>query len=304
MRHMLEPTNLAMAVLRRDRKENGAGVFVARGLIAKDLVSNLDDALVWPLYLLEDDHGLLRKTGGTDARQPNIARKVTEGWPEKLGLRWCGYGAGDLITTVGPEAIFGYIYAILYSRGYRGRYAESLKIDFPRLPLTENLELFRALAHLGGELVALHLLESSRLEPSLAEWIGGSSCEVEKVFWASKTVWLNKAQTQGLRGIPQEVWEFEIGGYQVCEKWLKDRKGRVLTEGDIAHYQKIVAVISESLRLMAEIDQVIEKRGGWPGAFTTGILTFSAAASEPMAASARNRERNSVLRATDELPLG
>jgi hypothetical protein len=70
-----------------------------------------------------------------------------------------------------------------------------------------------------------------------------------------------------LRNVPEAVWNFHIGGYQVCEKWLKDRKGRTLTADDIAHYHKIVIALHETIRLMGEIDAVIEAHGGWPGAF-------------------------------------
>ena len=159
------------------------------------------------------------------------------------------------------------------------RYAEFLKIDFPRLPLTGNLELFRALARLGGELVALHLLESPKLDTPITEYIparhslggggGGRSPEVEKVSWSKNTVWLDKAQTTGFKGVREDVWNFHIGGYQVCEKWLKDRKGRTLSKDDIAHYHKIVVALSETIRLMKEIDEVIDQHGGWPGAFIT-----------------------------------
>ncbi len=68
---------------------------------------------------------------------------------------------------------------------------------------------------------------------------------------------------------PEEVWNFHIGGYQVCHKWLKDRKGRTLSDDDLAHYQKIVVALNETIRIMAEIDEVIEEHGGWPGAFVT-----------------------------------
>ena len=80
-------------------------------------------------------------------------------------------------------------------------------------------------------------------------------------------MWVDKAQTVGFSGVREAVWNFHIGGYQVCGKWLKDRKGRVLTEDDIAHYQKIVVALSETIRLMQEIDEVIDAHGGWPGAF-------------------------------------
>jgi hypothetical protein len=78
------------------------------------------------------------------------------------------------------------------------------------------------------------------------------------------TVWLDKAQATGFRGVPEPVWNFHIGGYQVCEKWLKDRKGRALSADDLAHYQKIVVALSETIRLMSEIDVVIAQHGGWP----------------------------------------
>src|SRR5262249_48324958 len=84
--------------------------------------------------------------------------------------------------------------------------------------------------------------------------------------------------TVGFRGVPEAVWNFHIGGYQVCEKWLKDRKGRTLSNDDITHYQKIVVALAETLRLMKEIDEVIEEHGGWPGAFQSTELADAAAA--------------------------
>ena len=158
----------------------------------------------------------------------------------------------------------------MHSPGYRRRYAELLKFEFARLPLTRNLELFRALARLGEALVALHLLESPRLDRPITTYTGPANPEVEKVSWSKNTVWVDKAQTTGFKGVREEVWNFHIGGYQVCEKWLKDRKGRALSKDDIAHYRKIVVALSETIRLMKEIDEVIDKHGGWPGAFSTG----------------------------------
>ena len=150
-----------------------------------------------------------------------------------------------------------------------------------------NLNLFRALARLGGELVALHLLESPKLDRLLTTFNGPANPEVGRVAWSGNTVWLDApackkgAKQQpgaiGFRGVPEAVWNFHIGGYQVCQKWLKDRKGRTLSKDDIAHYQKIVVALSETIRLMQEIDEVIERHGGWPGAFQTG----EARAAEP-----------------------
>ena len=64
--------------------------------------------------------------------------------------------------------------------------------------------------------------------------------------------------------MPPKVWEFHVGGYQVCAKWLKDRKGRQLNYEDLTHYQYVVAAFAETIALMREIDEVIEAHGGWP----------------------------------------
>jgi len=87
---------------------------------------------------------------------------------------------------------------------------------------------------------------------------------MEKVQYTEQDqrVWFNAKQYFG--GVPKTVWEFHVGGYQVCEKWLKDRKGRKLSYEDIQHYQKIVVALSETMRLMTEIDASIEHHGGWP----------------------------------------
>lgn len=162
-----------------------------------------------------------------------------------------------------PEDIFNYIYAIFHSPIYRTRYEEFLKIDFPRVPLTSSLELFRSLAKLGGELVALHLLESPKVNNVITTYNGtGDNSIPKKPTWKDNAVWINP--TQRFEGVPENVWNFHIGGYQVCEKWLKDRKGRTLSDDDITHYQRVVVALNETIRIMGEIDKVIDEHGGWP----------------------------------------
>ncbi|MGD0191940.1 MAG: type ISP restriction/modification enzyme [Rhizomicrobium sp.] len=173
----------------------------------------------------------------------------------------------DLPLGLSQDDIFHYVYAVFHSPGYGSRYAEFLKNDFPRLPLTPSVELFRALAQLGTELVGLHLMESPALEKSSCIYRGTTNPEVGKISFGSDTVWLDKEQTCGFKGVPESVWNFHIGGYQVCEKWLKDRRRRTLSKDDIVHYQKIVVALDETIRLMDMIDEVIEKYGGWPNAF-------------------------------------
>jgi predicted helicase len=217
---------------------------------------------VYPLKLT-DERGLL----SSNASAPNFSAAFLKTLSSHLNLRQEDpYG---LPVGVKPEDILGYSYAVFHSPGYRLRYAEFLKVDFPRLPYSPPMALFRGLALLGSELVALHLLESPKLDKHRTEFIGKRSTEIEKVSYAGQTAWIDKKQTTGFKGVPEDVWNFHIGGYQVCHKWLKDRKGRTLSQDDINHYHKIVVALSETIRLMKEIDEVINQHGGWPAAFQT-----------------------------------
>ena len=258
--HIIGGKNLVLLITRMTKGNEWRHCFVSRSVSDCALLSNQTstNAFAFPLRQKASAEGLFATPDGYDA---NFSPLFLARLANALGISLAGKPKEQ---TLAPEDIFHYAYAVFHSPGYRSRYAEFLKIDFPRLPLTGNLELFRALARLGGELTALHLLESPKLDHPITEWVGGRNPEVEKISWSRNTVWVDKAQTAGFRGVREPVWNFHIGGYQVCEKWLKDRKGRTLTKDDLAHYQKIVVALSETIRLMGEIDAVIEKAGGWP----------------------------------------
>jgi predicted helicase len=219
---------------------------------------------LFPLYLYPNGNLPPDLFAHEDGRVSNLSARFVDALTAKLGMEFIPEGRGNLRKTVGPEDVVHYAYAVFHSPTYRTRYAEFLKIDFPRLPLTSDVGLFHALAATGTELVALHLLESPNLEDFLSDWPVKGDNVVEKVQYTEKDnrVWINKTQYFG--GVPKAVWEFHIGGYQVCHKWLKDRKGRKLTYEDTQHYQKIVVALNETIRLMAGIDEVIGQHGGWP----------------------------------------
>ena len=262
MRHMTAGRNIALTCLRQTRRGETGTVFVGRGLICKDIVSPYDIGTVFPIYL----YPAADELGAFAGRRPNINPEFLKALAEKLGLSQAGpHGLPQGVT---PEDIFHYAYAVFHSPTYRTRYAEFLKIDFPRLPLTGNQDLFFRLAALGGELVALHLLESPKLNDLITEFPVQGTDTVEKVQYNDKDerVWINPDQYFG--GVPAAVWNFHIGGYQVCEKWLKDRKGRKLTYEDTRHYQRIVVALNETIRDMTEIDEVIRQHGDWPTAFS------------------------------------
>jgi predicted helicase len=247
-------------------------VLVANAVAVHHAATRKEGHYVFPLYLYPDTTkgdlwGENMPTNAPDGRRPNLAPKFIEDFGAKLGLTWVEDGKGDRQQTFGPEDVFSYLYAVFHAPSYRERYAEFLKIDFPRLPLTSNADLFRALCALGDELVRLHLLEGDiSLITSYPE---RGNNRVENVRYtdpipgeAQGRVYINT--TQYFDGVPPEVWAFHVGGYQVCQKWLKDRKGRTLTFDEIEHYQKTIAALSSTIQLMDQIDDAIEEYGGWP----------------------------------------
>ncbi len=166
--------------------------------------------------------------------------------------------------NIEPEKFFTYMYAVFYSPTYRERYKEFLKIDFPRLPLTSNKELFEKLSKLGQELVDLHLMKPDKFNDLMISFPVQGINLVDTVEFVSGKVWINKAQY--FEGIEEEIWNFHIGGYQVLDKWLKDRKKAkyTLKPDDIEHYKKVYVALKETIRIMQEIDKLILDNGGFP----------------------------------------
>ncbi|MGL4501642.1 MAG: type ISP restriction/modification enzyme, partial [Planktothrix sp.] len=249
MDHLQGFENLALLTMRRIREADNNHFFVSRQIVNKDAVSITDNCYVFPLYLYPDtanEQGSL-----FTERTANLSSDFITAIRKKLGY----------IPT--PEAIFYYTYAVFHSPTYRQRYGEFLKIDFPRLPLTGNDELFLSLGEKGEALVQLHLMQSKKLNSLITQYHGDGDHQVMEVRYQplQGRIYINKQQY--FEGIPPEVWEFKVGGYQVLDKWLKDRKKakRSLSFDDILHYQRMVVALKETMQIMSEIDDVIP---GWP----------------------------------------
>ncbi|GBL15116.1 hypothetical protein MTo_02426 [Microcystis aeruginosa NIES-1211] len=224
-------------------------------------VSNKGSAYLFPLYFYPSDQ--LTLFGEMQIkRRPNLAPEFIKELSAKLELEFISDGKGDKKKTFGPEDIFNYIYAVFHSPQYRQRYAEFLKIDFPRVPLTSNQELFWELVKKGDRLVHLHLMKATGKEISSYP-VAGSNL-VEQVKYDENKQQISINSDQYFAGIPPQIWNFYIGGYQVCQKWLKDRKGRHLSYDDLEHYQQIISILGESIAIMETIDIIINKYGGFP----------------------------------------
>src|SRR5690606_33862778 len=218
---------------------------------------------VFPLYLYhtKTDQQTIEDN---QSRTPNLNKKIVNTIAETLGLTFTPEKE-SIKGTFAPIDLLDYIYAVLHSPTYREKYKEFLKIDFPRVPYPKDRETFWKLAKLGGDIRKTHLMESPVVEDYITSYPkDGSNIITRKITKTSPgyeattetygKVWVNDQQY--FDNVPLIAWEFYIGGYQPAQKWLKDRKGHTLSFEDIVHYQKIIVALTETDRLMKEINTI------------------------------------------------
>lgn len=255
MQHMMRE-NLGLITRRQMLPNKPCNyVFVSETIISDGVIrsDNKGSESLFPLYLYPEKcnpekHSSVRnlmlfepKTD-YEARKPNLSLALIEQLIKHFK------------KSPSPEQIFFYIYAILYSNIYRTKYAEFLKIDFPRIPFTKDYKLFSKMSEHGERLVDLHLLKSPELNSPIAKFQGKGDNKVEKLRYESTRLFIN--ENQYFEDIEPEVFEYHIGGYQVCEKWLKDRKQRKLSLDDIKHYCNIVTTIKKTIEIQKVIDDI------------------------------------------------
>ena len=253
MRHFLAGANLGFITTRQTKEE--FGVLATRLIAGHKSCAAYDINTIFPLYLYpngesEEQAELVPHENG---RRPNFSAEFVKQFKEAIGLEFVADGHGDLKKTFGPEDIFNYIYAIFHSQGYRDRYAEFLKLDFPRVLVTSERRLFSRLCASGAKLVVLHTMQEGDTDDVSFD-IPGENVVEQVVYVPPQAAGVEALEKPALpagkigrvyintkqffEGITPKAWEFRIGGYQVCEKWLKDRKGRTLGADDIEHYQR------------------------------------------------------------------
>jgi predicted helicase len=237
MRHMRNE-NLGLVTPKQSKEEPGA--FVTKNIAAHKTVSAYDINYLFPLFLYPDTDK--KDLFSPDKTRPNISLELLR-FLEEIHKR-----------QPAPEEIFYYIYSVLYSNTYRSKYKVFLKSDFPRVPFTEDSELFQKIGEHGKRLVQLHLLESWELDPPIAKLQGKGDYVVEKIRYEDGQIFINK--TQYFEGISQTVWDYQIGGYQVCNKWLRDRKGRNLSLDDIKRYCRIATSLHRTIEIQEELDRL------------------------------------------------
>jgi len=213
-----------------------------------------------PLYLYPET--TKQTSAVAQGVQPNLDAKLLEQLAKGVGLTYTfkpealfAHGTGKELT---PLDVLDYCYAVLHSPAYRAKYKEFLKSDFPRIPYPTVAKKFRALVQLGAKLRQLHLLEWEGIDKYITKYpVGGNNAVTKKMGKGDFTdgkVWIN--DTQYFANVPEVAWNFFIGGYQPAQKWLKDRHGRTLTFDDIRHYQRMIVALTETAKVMEEVDQI------------------------------------------------
>lgn len=271
MGSFLKP-NLGLISLKGIRKQSLGYFFVSDNVTDRHILDiSADTAYVFPLYIYNNS---VQQELLEDIHKSNNFQWGNLGWFETLQA-FTSVLSGNFIQPT--EAIFYYIYAILYSNVYRQKYQEFLKIDFPGIPFTKDYELFKNLAELGEQLVQFHLLNSSELENPLVKYDGSGDNVVKKreyitfskpkvqsgpnlpkpPFRKTGSTWINDSQF--FYTIDPEVWDYKIGGYQVLDKWLKDRIGRTLSAEDIKHYCKMATALTKTITIQKQIDELYPK---------------------------------------------
>jgi predicted helicase len=267
MQHIIGKQNICLA-LKRQAKFDFTYAFVHKNICESCLFeSAYANNSVFPLYLYPDAQSK-SSLGISSKRIPNLNPEITQRLAEIVEVPFVPDDerkSPEQYKEISPLDVLDYVYAILHSPTYRDIYKALLRIDFPRVPYPINSASFWELVGLGKALRLAHLLENSYWDPGKTRYPVKGSDVVERVEYLEGRVHINGAQY--FENVTNRAWNFEIGGYQVCEKWLKDRKRRTLSSDDIVHYQKMVNTVNETIELMEQVDTTIKKHGGWSVAF-------------------------------------
>jgi len=240
MRYFFRRSNLAIIVSKRTNQKSYNTAFIS------DSITDINvfgfQSYMFPIWIYND---ILNKNYEKKHQVSNLNPKI-----EKF-----------LETTYNKknitQEIFYYIYAILYSNTYRTSFSELLKIDYPKIPFTKNIEVFEQLSIFGKELADLHLLKSPRINKPQVKFQGQGNGQVEKPKYIKEQNIITINKTQFFDNINQKLWDFEIGKNRVIQQWIK-RKKNIKFE-DAIEFSRIATAIYETFKLQTEIDKVYPK---------------------------------------------
>jgi len=230
--------NIGFNLMRKLIPSNFTQILVSENII--DINFFAYQTYLFPLFIYIDSDGALFTQ--IQNKKSNMNKDFTKILLSKLP------------KTISTENIFYYIYTILYSNKYREKYQEFLKTDFPKIPFTGKCKLFEQVSQTGKRLADLHLLRSDELNITICKFLGKGDNLIKKVEYKETEERVCINDNQYFERIPREIWQYHIGSYQVCDKWLKDRRKLALSYDDIIHYCKVVTAIQETIEIQKQID--------------------------------------------------
>ncbi len=255
MKNFVNKENLGITLCKQVKAfDSYQHIFLTKNIMESSFVSNKTSEITscFSLYVYPETD---QKSFFEQNRTPNLNMDIVKEFEQKLKLTFTTEKE-ETSNTFAPIDIWDYIYGVLHSNKYREKFKEFLKIDFPKIPYPISTDYFFRIGALGKQIREIHLLESPKVNEFITSYPIVGNNEIEKFEYKENKVYINS--TQYFDNVSQEAWEFYIGGYQPAQKWLKDRKGRILSFEDLMHYQKIIVALTETNRLMQQIDEAIE----------------------------------------------
>ncbi|MCL1987331.1 MAG: N-6 DNA methylase [Firmicutes bacterium] len=226
MGHLLnEPTtpigqNIGLVFIKQEKSHyEFSKIFITDKIVDRDHINT-----VAPLYLYNQLDGTW---------QANISQIAAENL------------CANLPTPPTAIEIFDYVYGLLYSPKYRKMYNEYLKRDFPKVKIPQNFEEFEKYRMAGEKLRKLHLMQKKVKFPLDFTPTDTQNFTIERIKYKEGVLHIN-AKT-GITGVPQAVWEYRLGGYQVLDKWLKSHKGEKMGFVEFGHFCEIVGALLETI---------------------------------------------------------
>jgi len=211
-------------------------------------ISNRGAAYIFPLFACQNDSNQSDLFGKSNHESCNFSPDFWHWWEKNISA---------LDDGTDPWNVFYYIYAVLYSESYRTRYLDFLKSGFPRIPFTTDPDLFFKISKLGNQLADLHLLKADVLDEPSVRLDGEDGNEIEKRKWKDNQLWINA--NQYFAPVPEQAWQYYFGGYQVADKWLKDRQNRSnarLTKEEVKTYCQMITAIMHTIIIQKEIGRL------------------------------------------------
>lgn len=218
-------------------------LFVSNCISDKGMLSSKDNCYAMPAYLYIENFGKTEKISNfKEDFKKEISRSCDCAWNENSG-----------VDGVNTYTVFCYIYAILSSAKYREKYNDMLIADFPKVPYPKNMQDFIRISKIGSEIIQLHLCE--KIEKPITSKIEMTDLLIENINYKNETIYLNKASW--IANVPESVWNYYVGSYLPVQKWIKDRKGKMITQDDLDYFIDIISNVYRILQITDELDEII-----------------------------------------------